>query len=146
MNAPLVSAGLRPPPPYLTPAPHLPAIHGEVAKLDPGAVIAEFPFGDPWYDVRYMFFAATHGRALVNGYSGVFPRSFILRQRILSQPLARPDLVPSGLDGATHVVVHTAAWPDETGQRFVAWLETRGATLVAAEDGACLLALHAQRP
>ena len=43
----LPSAGLAPPPAYLTPAGGLPAIYAAVDSLPPGTVVVEFPFGDP---------------------------------------------------------------------------------------------------
>ena len=48
LDQPLPSAGLGPPPAYLTPSPKLPAIYQAVTHLPATAVVAEFPFGDPW--------------------------------------------------------------------------------------------------
>jgi hypothetical protein len=142
MNAPLASEGLAtPPPPYLTPQPQLPAIYRAVDALPRGAILVELPFGDPWYDVRYMFFSATHRRRLLNGYSGLFPPSFQARRRILTRPLLDPGASAQAMGGATHVVVHRPAWKDDTGLRVGAWLETFGATLLADADGAALYAL-----
>jgi hypothetical protein len=145
VNGVLPSTGLQLPPAYLTPAPELPPIYAAVARLDGAAVVAEFPFGDSWYELRYMFFAATHGRRLMNGYSGVFPASYIGRQRRLADPLASPGAARDALNGATHVVVHERAWADDTGQRIVAWLESLGAVVVAEEDGVRLLAMESLR-
>jgi hypothetical protein len=147
LNGPLPSARLRnPPPEYLTPSTRLPEIYEAVLGLDPSAVIAELPFGDPWYDLRYMFFAATHQRRLMNGYSGFFPRSYIARQRVLADPLARPAAAIDALAGATHIIVHEQAWPEpETGPKVIAWLDSVGAQVVATGDGATLLALSPVR-
>jgi hypothetical protein len=142
MNAPLASEGLSTPPPaYLTPAPELPAIYAAVDALRPGAILVELPFGDPWYDVRYMFFAATHRRRLLNGYSGIFPPSFRARQRVLARPLLDPGASAQAIGGATHVVVHRQAWKDNTGALVGAWLEAFGATLITDADGAALYEL-----
>lgn len=142
VNGVLASPGLVPPPAYLRPAPELPAIYGAVENLDPNAIVVELPFGDPWYELRYMFFSATHGRRLLNGYSGVFPPSYTARQRLLASPLDAPGPALDALGIATHVIVHGGAWPDDTGHRLVAWLEAAGAIPLATEDGAHLLSLH----
>jgi hypothetical protein len=44
LDQPLPSAGLGPPPAYLTPSPKLPAIYQAVTHLPATAVVAEFPF------------------------------------------------------------------------------------------------------
>lgn len=146
LNSVLPSDRLPSPPGYLTPGPTLPAIYKKVAGLEPGAVIAEFPFGDPWYELRYMFFAATHGKRLMNGYSGFFPASYVARRRRLADPLQSPAAAADALNGATHVVVHERAWNDDTGQRIEAWLESVGAVVVAEDDGAKLLTLNVEAP
>jgi hypothetical protein len=142
INAPLTSAGLATPPPaYLTPRAQLPAIYGAVESLRPGAILVELPFGDPWYDLRYMFFSATHHRRLLNGYSGIFPPSFLARQRVLARPLLDPGASAQAIGGATHVIVHRQAWKDDTGTRLGVWLETFGAKLLSEADGAALYEL-----
>ena len=142
LDRPLPSAGLAPPPAYLTPSPQLPAIYQAVTHLPATAVVAEFPFGDPWYDVRYMFFAATHHRAELNGYSGVFPPSYRARQSVLGRPFRNSDRAWVSLDASTHVIVHNAAWPDDTGPRIGAWLVEKGAILVGDVDGASFYKLR----
>lgn len=130
-----------PPPAYLEPSAQLPAIYRSVQNLDGQAVLAELPFHDTWYGVRYMFFAGLHQRRLMNGYSGIEPQSFVRRRAVLTDPLAHPAAALDALRGATHVVVHQRAWTDDTGARLIAWLESAGAEAVADEDGAVLLAL-----
>jgi hypothetical protein len=142
MNAPLASAGLNTPPPaYLTPRNEVPAIYRAVDGLRPGAILVELPFGDPWYDVRYMYFSIAHRRRLLNGYSGIFPPSFLARQRVLARPLLDPGASAQAIGGATHVVVHRRAWSDDTGARLGAWLEGLDATLLTEADGAALYEL-----
>jgi hypothetical protein len=138
LDEPLPSPGLRTVPAYLTPGPRLPGIYRFVQRLPSDAVLLEMPFGDHWYDLRYMFFAASHGRRLVNGYSGVFPPSFLARQQVLVRPLLDPERTAAALTGATHVIVHRAAWDDDTGSRFGAWLESHGAQIVASADAASM--------
>lgn len=142
MNAPLASEGLAvPPPAYLTPRARLPEIYRAVDALRPGAILVELPFGDPWYDIRYMYFSALHHRRLLNGYSGIFPPSFRARQRVLAQPLLDPGAAAQAIGGATHVLVHGQAWNDDTGAKVGAWLEAFGATRLAEADGAALYEL-----
>ncbi|MFN2447198.1 MAG: hypothetical protein ABR606_16650 [Vicinamibacterales bacterium] len=142
VNTVLPSPGLASPPAYLRPSPRLPEIYRAVSGLDADAVIAELPFGDPYYEVRYMFFAATHGRRLLNGYSGIFPPSYLARQRTLASPLDQPAAALEALAPATHVIVHEGAWTDGEGSRLVAWLESVGAAPVLTVEGAHLLALR----
>jgi hypothetical protein len=146
LNQPLVSASLvNPPPAYLTPSAELPAIYRAVDSLREGAILAELPFGDPWYDLRYMYFSGIHRRRLLNGYSGLFPPSFLARQRVLATPLLDLEAAAQALGGATHVIVHRSAWKDDTGRRLGAWLEQFGATVIADDDDAVLYEL-AVRP
>jgi hypothetical protein len=142
LNGQLPSAGLvTPPPPYLTPSSTLPGIYRAVDSLRQGAVLAELPFGDSWYDLRYMYFSGMHRRRLLNGYSGLFPPSFLARQRVLQRPLLDLQASAQALGGATHVIVHSQGWPDDTGKRVGAWLEEFGATRLAEADGAILYEL-----
>jgi hypothetical protein len=144
LNATLPSEGLATPPAYLTPSAHLPEVYRAVDSLRPGAILVEFPFGDSWYDLRYMFFSGMHRRRMLNGYSGLFPPSFLARQRVLAKPLLDPEASAQALGGATHVVVHRRAWTDDTGARVGAWLEGLGATIIAEADGAAVYALPAR--
>lgn len=142
VNGELASAALAAPPSYLRPAPALPPIYQALERVDPDAIVAELPFADPWYELRYMFFSATHGRRLLNGYSGVFPPSYVARQRRLANPLEHPMEALDALHDATHVIIHARAWRDDTGQRLVEWLEAAGAIEIATADDAHLMALH----
>lgn len=133
---PFVSAGLAPTPAYLHPGPRMPPVYRWILPLDPGAVLVEFPFGDLAYELRYMFFSSTHGRRMLGGYSGVFPVSYTARRTWLEHPLTQPDEAWMALAGATHAIVHTAAWPDDTGDRIARWLQQEGARELGRSDGA----------
>jgi hypothetical protein len=141
INQPLPSPGYSPPPSYLTPSRQLPAIYRAVEALPAGAVLAEFPFGDPGYDLRYMYFSGLHGRRLMNGYSGVFPPSYVARRTVLAQPLLDPARATRAVAGATHIIVHRAAWADDTGALIGGWLEAMGAVAITDADGAVLYQL-----
>jgi hypothetical protein len=139
---PVVSEGLAPVPEYLRPGPTPPAIYRFIATLDRGGVLAEFPFGDDAYDLRYMYFSAAHHRRMLAGFSGVFPESYLARKAVLQQPLAQPDAAWEALAGATHAIVHAGAWPDNTGQRIARWLRDHGAREAGVFDGARVFELR----
>jgi hypothetical protein len=139
---PVVSEGLAPVPEYLRPGPTPPAIYRFIATLDRGGVLAEFPFGDDAYDLRYMYFSAAHHRRMLAGFSGVFPESYLSRKAVLQQPLAQPDAAWDALAGATHAIVHAAAWPDDTGERIARWLQDHGAREAGRFDGARVFELR----
>lgn len=136
---------LRQPPAYLRPSATVPDIYRSVDTLPADAVIVEFPFGELAYEVRYTFFTGAHRRRSLNGYSGVLPPSYLERQAALRAPLVDQDRAWASIAGATHAVVHPAAWTDEHGQRIRAWLESRGARVVDEQDGAWLFALTGWR-
>lgn len=136
--------GLAPPPEYLRPAASPPPIYDLARSIPPEAIVAELPFGDTAYEIRYTFFTRAHGRRIVNGYSGLQPRPYLTRLRALANPLADVDAAWAALSPATHVIVHPAAWTDDTGARVRAWLESRGATPIGTRDGAWLYALPVQ--
>ena len=39
----------------------------------------EFPFGDPAWELRYVYYSTVHWKRLVNGYSGGFPQGYKVR-------------------------------------------------------------------
>jgi hypothetical protein len=141
LDRPLLSPSLAPPPAYLSPATLLPPIYRRVERLPATSVLLEMPFGDLGYEVRYMTFAAQHQRTLVNGYSGVLPPSYLWRQGALGNRVRDPVRAWNALHGATHVLVHKAAWHDATGEEVAGWLVAHGARELEEVDGAVLLAL-----
>jgi hypothetical protein len=145
LDRPLPSPVLALPPAYLSPATQLPPIYRSVERLPATSVLLEMPFGDLWYELRYMTFAAQHQRTLVNGYSGVFPPSYLWRQGALRNRVRDPARAWNALHGATHVLVHKAAWVDATGEQVADWLVAHGARELEEVDGAVLLALPGQQ-
>ncbi|MGE0813206.1 MAG: hypothetical protein AB7O28_12905 [Vicinamibacterales bacterium] len=141
MNREVMAADQPPRPGHLRPGPTPPAIYRFARTLPPDAVLAEFPFGVLGYEILYSYFTLVHDHRTINGYSGVLPASFLARVGPLHDPLVQPDRAWAALAPATHVIVHPAAWADDTGDRIRAWLESRGATVAARADGAWLYAL-----
>ena len=138
----MVAAHLSIPPGYLQPASQLPPIYRDVQSLSSETVLLELPFGEPQYERRYMFFAAMHGRRLVNGASRVSPPSYRERRVVLESPLFDAESTARALSGATHVIVHTGAWADTTGATLAKKLEALGGQLLASADGALLFQMQ----
>jgi hypothetical protein len=110
-----------------------PPAYAYLASLPRGTVVAELPFGNPGYELRYVYYSAMHWHPLVNGYSGQFPRSYALRASYLSRPLSNPNRAWSALvePGTTHVVLHEWAYLGDGAASVRQWLSSHGARPVA---------------
>lgn len=113
---------------------------------EPGhVVVAEFPLGEPSYDIRAVYMAGFHRKPLINGYSGFFPKSFNDRIETLgwNNPTVDPTATWRALLGAgvTHVVVHEAAFNDGKGEGISNGLRSAGATELAVSGRDRLFAL-----
>jgi hypothetical protein len=133
------------PPARVFPAGAAPRVYQRVASLPDGAAIAEFPFGDAAWEIRYVYYAAAHGRPILNGYSGAFPPAYQHRVAALRQFSSASEAAWRALvdAGATHAIVHVPAFgnPNEP-RELVSWLERHGARLVESyPDGDALYAL-----
>jgi hypothetical protein len=123
------------PPAQLVPGPGTLDIYREVQRLPEDVLLAEFPFGEWSYELRYMYYSTTHWRRLLNGYSGNFPDSYIRNATILkSLPDSRQNDSWDVLVGAgvTHAIVHEGAFHENQGAGVSAWLESHGAVEVAS--------------
>ena len=121
------------PPARVYPAATAPQVYQRVAALPAGSAIAEFPFGDGAWEIRYVYYAAAHGKPILNGYSGAFPPAYLRRFAALRRFVTDGDSAWRALvdAGATHVVVHVPAFANPNEPRMLsAWLEDRGARLV----------------
>ena len=145
LDGPLLAAGVHSTPEYLRPSTAVPSIYRFVAATEPSAVLVELPFGDPGYELRYMYFGLAHERRLLNGYSGFFPPSYLRRAADLRDPSANWDRAWSALSPATYVVVHGQAFEAQRAQAIGAWLAGRGARKIATRDGAQLWHLPSSR-
>jgi hypothetical protein len=105
-----------------------PAVYRAVRALPPRAVLAEFPFGEEQYELRYMVCSAVHWRPLLNGYSGGFPRSYAANRAALGRVLDEPEAAWRALavSGATHAIVHEGIYLGR-GARVSEWLRAHGA-------------------
>lgn len=137
------SSGVQPPPAYLRPAMSLPRVYQAVASLASDAVLVEFPFGDATYELRYMFFSTLHRRRLMNGHGAHVPPGYLARAEVLANPLLDPERSVRAIAGATHVVVHGKAWPDDTGVKIARWIESIGGRVVPTGADALLYQIDA---
>lgn len=131
-------------PRHLASADTLGPVYDRVRDLPSGAVLAEIPYGAAPYDALSVFYAGFHRKPLLNGYSGFFPKSFNDRLATLAwDPTEDRDAAWRTLitSGATHVVVHEAAYFDEKGAGISKWLRTAGATELATNGTDRLFAL-----
>ena len=142
INATWGDSGVQPPA-NVEPASAAPAVYREIARMPDVRVIAELPFGDPAWELRYVYYAHVHWKPLINGYSGGFPQSYKVRAALLSRISEQGDAAWQALRdaGATHVIVHRRAFP--SGQAAVAevWLTSHGAHLLQQYGDDLLFAL-----
>jgi hypothetical protein len=119
-------------------------VYERVRDLPDGTILAEFPYGSPPFDIQATFYAGFHRKPMINGFSGFFPKSFQDRMPTLGwDPTDRAaawQTLKSA--GATHVVVHEAAYFDGKGEAISDWLRTAGAKELVANGSDRLFALR----
>jgi hypothetical protein len=134
IDVPMGVGPLQPVPPSLDPARPVAPIYERLrVATDPAAVIVELPFGEPAYELRYMYAGLAHERRLLNGYSGVFPASYRARIAPLRAPWNNAVAAWQALGPATHAVVHGDGWEPAQAAAVVNWLANGGARLLASE-------------
>ncbi len=135
VGVPVVPDNLAPPP-ALTAGRGIGPLYRLIERLPGRVVLVEFPFGETAYEIQATYYAGYHRRPILNGYPGYFPPSYLQREPILSAAPANPAGVRDVLSaaGATHALVHEAAFRDGRGEALSSWLRSIGARLVA-EDG-----------
>lgn len=144
LNGTAGEGGYAAPPPRVYTGSAVPRAYQFLKTLAPETVVAEFPFGEWTYELRYVYYSAHHWQRLLNGYSGHFPLSYSARANYLRHPLDVPELAWEALygAGATHAVVHESLYTNDEGRRIGDWLVGRGARLVAEFDGDRVFALR----
>jgi hypothetical protein len=129
---------IAPPPARLYRLEDAPEVFRYLSRVDRTSVIAHFPFGLVEREIQYGYYAMLHGRPIVNGYSGAFPKTYRMRLVALSNPFADRQLTETvlSLDRVTHVVVHGGAYLSDRGAAMIALLESLGwkRTAQFAED------------
>jgi hypothetical protein len=120
-------------------------VYDAVKAAPAGTVLVEFPYGAAPFDIRTIFFAGFHRKPVLNGYSGFFPPSFAARIPTIGwDPSENGDAAVKMLreSGATHVIVHEAAYFDGKGPKISAWLRAAGLTELVAHGSDRLFALR----
>ena len=107
----------------------IPPIYKTIRDQDQDVVLLEFPFGSPAWDLQAVFYAGYHRQHLINGYSGFFPESNAALGGMLNLFLSDPPAAWRALlaSGATHVLVHEAAFPEPRQKVITDWLVASGA-------------------
>jgi hypothetical protein len=142
VNATWGDSGVQPPP-RVMPVAAAPELYRELAAMPDVRVLAEFPFGDPAWELRYVYYSTVHWKRLINGYSGAFPRSYRMRAALFARVGEDPDAAWRALRdaAATHVIVHRDAMPPAEAGVVESWLSARGARIARQAGGDVLYAL-----
>jgi len=118
-------------------------VYWALARQPEGSVLVELPLGQPDYDVRAVYYSTIHWRPLINGYSGFFPPYYGLLTTALSEIPRHPEVSLDAIrsSGATHAIVHEAAYRNGEGEATSAILRDAGAVEVFRQGGDVLLRL-----
>jgi hypothetical protein len=116
-----------------------PPLYQLLARLPPGP-IAEFPMpragSPPHHDARFAYMSTFHWMPLVNGYSGFFPPSYLLRLVRMEKFPDAASVASLRRDNVKYVIVHEDGYPDGERIRIVERLLHLGVTRLADfEDG-----------
>jgi hypothetical protein len=124
-------------PPRVFPRADAPPVYHAVANLDDDTVVAEFPFGDTTWELRYVYYSTVHWKRLLNGYSGGFPQQYQARVAVLRRVREDPEGAWRALRdaGTTHVIVHERAFHDDEGAVISKWLNDHFAVEIARFEG-----------
>jgi hypothetical protein len=132
------------PPARVEPSAGAPPVYRQLALVPDNVVLTELPFGDPAWELRYVYYSTVHWKRLVNGYSGGFPQSYKVRVARLQRIAEAPDEAWTTLQeaGTTHVIVHPSAMTPEQFATTLAWLQLRGARELGRFDGDVLFGVR----
>jgi hypothetical protein len=134
------------PPSHVLPYSELPPVYARVAALPAGTAITEFPFADPAWELRYVYYAGAHWKPITNGYSGGFPRSYRQLTARLARMATEPEVAWQSLvdSKTTHVILHRNAFlKAEDADTVENWLKAHGAReLERFDDNDILLSLN----
>ncbi len=120
-----------------------PQVYRALANEPQDSVLLELPLGQADYDVRAVYYSTIHWRPLINGYSGFFPPYYGLLTTALSEIPRHPDVSLEAIrsSGATHAIVHEAAYRDGEGEAISAILRGAGAVEAFRQGSDVLLRL-----
>jgi hypothetical protein len=122
------SEGGATPPARVEPASSAPAVYRHLAALPGNFAILEFPFGDPAWELRYVYYSTVHWKRIVNGYSGGYPQAYRIRMARFERLREAPDAAWAELraTGVRYVVMHEGAMPPDESSLIRQWLESHG--------------------
>lgn len=146
---PFVINGSSPTPGYVQPEPRVyrparaPDVYKAFERQAPNGVLAELPLGEFDFDLRAVYYSTVHWRPVLNGYSGFYPPHYGRLALALSDVPRFPVPALDALRtyGATHVIVHEAAFLDGRGANTTRTLLEHGATELYRNGGDVLLLL-----
>ncbi len=121
-----------------------PLAYRHVLLMPADTVLLELPFGEPAWDLRFVYYAGLHGKPIINGYSGYFPDGYRGRAARLANVWRDGEAAWTALTsaGASHVLVHESGYTSPEGPAISRWLLSRGARpAVEFSDGDKLFAL-----
>jgi hypothetical protein len=127
------ASGAVTPPARIEPASDAPVVYQHLADMANATVIAEFPFGDPAWELRYVYYSTVHWKRLVNGYSGGSPHGYDVRVALFRRIAENPEAAWQALRaaGTTHMIVHEAAFPAGGADAIKTWLTSHAAIEIA---------------
>jgi hypothetical protein len=110
-----------------------PPLYQLLARLPPGSVI-EFPIprpdAPPHHDPRFAYMSTFHWRPLLNGYSGFFPRTYLLRLARLASFPDEESVASLRRENVKYVIVHDDGYPAGERIRIVERLRGFGLSVV----------------
>jgi hypothetical protein len=147
MNATSSDVGVAPPA-RVEPAADAPAVYRQIASMPGVRAVAEFPFGDPSWELRYVYYATAHWKPLVNGHSGGFPRSYSVLSALLARLAVDPEAAWQAFrgTGVSHVIVHRTGFAGAQSRGVEDWLIAHGARLAHVFGDDLLFVLPAAGP
>ena len=97
----------------LWPYPDRPPLYSFLAR-QPDGIVAEFPAPRmdllPGHDPRYIYMSIFHWKRLVNGYSGYYPPSYIVRMERLASFPDTGAIAQLRADGVRYLIVHEGSY------------------------------------
>jgi len=105
---------------------------------DPNAVVAHFPFFDPFrvfHNADYMLESTANWRPMLNGYSGIVPNSYEAHARELAHFPDDGSIAALRRYGVTHVWVHDKLLRDWTDNETADAVRTQRGLQFIAEEG-----------
>jgi hypothetical protein len=116
-----------------------------VLAQQPRGVVAEFPMpeGLPGRDAEYSYMSTFHWMPLLNGYSGMYPASYLKNLARLRSFPSRTAIATLRRAGVRYLIVHGSSyrddWFDEIRQQLVTTAEVAELGLFQDSDGPAAL-------